>query len=160
MLYDELMESIEDIPSDVDSVVDVSEEETDMMDNTQDIIIMKLDLETDSEDDPEDDLPLSVLQSQLRASSSCNVGDSRDWSKTMLPEKPGDFVDDFGITDIVMNMDTPTPGKLFQLFFTDELLDFIVFQTNLYSKQTARAPKIITRQEYELTCIHVAAQWY
>ncbi|CAH1979203.1 unnamed protein product [Acanthoscelides obtectus] len=52
--------------------------------------------------------------------------DTRDWTKDGVPKEPGDFIADSGITDVVKNLDSPTPGKLLQLFFTDAVLEDIV----------------------------------
>ncbi|KAB0804596.1 hypothetical protein PPYR_01566 [Photinus pyralis] len=41
-----------------------------------------------------------------------------------------------GVADFIKNLNNPTPGKLFQVFFDDGLLEHIVFQTNLYANQT------------------------
>ena len=43
--------------------------------------------------------------------------------------------------------ETPDPSPLdtFQLFFTDELIDYVVEQSNLYGQQNGAAP--VTRQE-------------
>lgn len=143
MTYNDLMEEIEDmgIPSDPESIVDNSDGELQETDSTDNMILM--DPEPDS--DSEDDLPLSVLRSKFNPSLS--LPQSRDWSKLLGPQKPDEFIGDFGITDIVKKIDNPTAGKLFQLFFTDEVLDSIIFQTNLYSQQTSTAPRVTNRQE-------------
>ena len=44
-------------------------------------------------------------------------------------------------------MESPSPGKIYQVFLDDEILDLIVFQTNLYSQQTSDRPKLTTREK-------------
>ncbi|CAH1996242.1 unnamed protein product [Acanthoscelides obtectus] len=141
MTYDELLHEIENldadpIPSDSESIMDVSEDEYEITERTN------ADLNIADTDSDSDDEPLAVLQARLRVLSS-----TRDWSTSTSPKSPEDFVADSGITNIVKDLESPTPGKLFQLFFDDDLLDLIVFETNLYSQQTSIKPKTTNRTE-------------
>ncbi|CAH1956506.1 unnamed protein product [Acanthoscelides obtectus] len=141
MTYDELLHEIENldadpIPSDSESIVDVSEDEYEITERTN------ADLNIADTDSDSDDEPLAVLQVRLRVLSS-----TRDWSTSTSPKSPEDFVADSGITNIVKDLESPTPGKLFQLFFDDDLLDLTVFETNLYSQQTSIKPKTTNRTE-------------
>lgn len=127
MTYKELLEEIdkidaEDIPS------DGSETEGSENENDETVNFTIVDSDTDS--DPEMNIPLSFIKKNIQSSNH------RDWSKNVTRQFPGHFFEDSGITDHVKHLPSPTPGKLFQLFFTDELLEYIVFQINLYSCQS------------------------
>ena len=146
MSYDELMNEIatidqEDIPSDGESVVEDSDDDFDTGQIIQDVI-----LDPSSDSDSEDGKPLSIVQAKIKASTS-GYGSQRDWSKHKSPKSPENFISESGVTEKVKNMESPSPGKIYQLFLDDEILDLIVFQTNLYSQQTSDRPKLTTREE-------------
>lgn len=111
MTYNELMEEVEgidaeEIPSDPESVVEQSEEEEEVVNAMISIS------QSDSESDSEENIPLSVIQHNLIKASN-----KRNWSKSTVPEEPGNFTAESGISESVKSMDSPTPGKIFQLFF-------------------------------------------
>lgn len=126
----------EPIPSEPESVFSESEDEDDqiLLDQTTPALNF-----TDSDTDPEDNVPLSILATNLLPVPPVN---SNDWSKLVEPVPPSNFTSESGIKPVVREMVDPTPYKLFKLFFNDGLLDHIVFQTNLYAQQSFSKQKL------------------
>jgi hypothetical protein len=58
-----------------------------------------------------------------------------DLLRTASVSSTPSFVAHSGVKDIVRNIQDTTPYKIFNLLFTDELIEHIVFQTNLYASQ-------------------------
>ncbi|KAI4455561.1 hypothetical protein MML48_9g00005578 [Holotrichia oblita] len=83
---------------------------------------------TDSTDS-EDNIPLIVL----RKINSKNEYKPPNWHKLGRERECFLFTSRSGVPDFVR--DLKTPNKLFNLFFTDEVINNLVFQTNLYAQQ-------------------------
>lgn len=85
---------------------------------------------TNNEDydwDSEDDVPLSVLRAEIIKNSAVI------WTNNMQHiTKPNEFVEDTG-PDIPENLETPT--DIFLHLFSEDMINHIVFQTNLYAIQ-------------------------
>lgn len=62
------------------------------------------------------------------------------WQKrnSRLIDNAEEFEEDSGVVDRIKNMLDPTPLKLFSQLFTHELMELIVFQTNLYATQAGK----------------------
>lgn len=142
MAYKDFLEALEmePIPSDSESVVDDEcdvEGDVDRPENNTVISDFESDADDILPDSPEYATPLipphvPVLNSIVPQNSK----NSNDWSTFVAPQLPADFVAESGVTDIVKDVVDPTPCKLFQLFFNDDLLNDIVFSTNLYAQQS------------------------
>lgn len=57
------------------------------------------------------------------------------WGKSDRTSNTAVFTSTTGPTACVKDMDEPTPSDLFHLFITPEIIELIVFQTNLYAEQ-------------------------
>jgi hypothetical protein len=77
------------------------------------------------------EIPLSDLRKQLLVLPTAIP----IWSRTASVSSTPSFVAHSGVKDIVRNIQDTTPYKIFNLLFTDELIEHIVFQTNLYASQ-------------------------
>ncbi|CAH1969901.1 unnamed protein product [Acanthoscelides obtectus] len=134
-IYSEMEQSRingEEIPSDCESLASSRDDQESDTETTirSNVLIC-------SYSDSEDDIPLSTIAGKLQlASSASSVGrKSPVWSNVKTPTPPPDFTAHSGLADCVTNMTDPTPYKLFQLFFSDSLIESIVFETNLYAQQ-------------------------
>lgn len=126
-------------PSDLES--ECSDEGSDALDNLDLLQNNELILDdtwnTDSENEiadqldweSEDELSLAALRTRI-------LRDKPTWSKFEKPEPPFDFDKlNSGLPEFIKSMKNPTPFQLFQLFISDELLQLMVYQTNLYAEQ-------------------------
>lgn len=125
-------DEVAEIPSDGGSII--SDDDSDL-DNDEDCEIEIVeDTKVDSDDnggfDSEDDIPLSRWVTIRNAPIK--------WRKTETITHPPCFDSHSGVPDFIKDMEDPTPYKLFQLFFTDDLIQNLVFQTNLYCQQGIR----------------------
>ncbi|CAH1970101.1 unnamed protein product [Acanthoscelides obtectus] len=134
-IYSEMEQSRingEEIPSDCESLASSRDDQESDTETTirSNVLIC-------SYSDSEDDIPLSTIAGKLQlASSASSVGrKSPVWSNVKTPTPPPDFTAHSGLADCVTNMTDPTPYKLFQLFFSDSLIESFVFETNLYAQQ-------------------------
>lgn len=131
--YKELYRGLDDvaeIPSDGGSNISDDDMDSNGEPEIQDceIEIIEEDGENETDDndgfDSEDNIPLSMLaRTKLQ------------WSRNVSVEQPPDFNAYAGVPHFIKSMDDPTPYKLFQLFFTDDIIENLVFQTNLYCQQ-------------------------
>lgn len=136
-LYDEVNEIYEsanleylEIPpegSDNDSVAESEPEDLNIGINEPDILLSEISEESDTETEweQEDLIPLSQLQKLYKI----------EWTKDNINTPPETFQNNSGLQQIVQNLPEKTPYKLFKLLITDEIIDEIVFQTNLYAEQ-------------------------
>lgn len=140
----ELFESDEEVlvpPSDLESICsnndsdkeDADEMEIFSLDNENNFDFVD---EVDNEKnvilewDSDDDIPLSEVRRNIIG------GKIPTWTKVDKPDRPYDFDEKTaGVPDFIKAMNDCTPFKVFQLFLSDELLDDIVYQTNLYAHQ-------------------------
>lgn len=74
-----------------------------------------------------------------------------NWGKTERPSDPHMFTSEHGPTSLVKDLDDINPQNLFKVFISDEIIDNIVFQTNLYAEQifqkTGKVYKPTSRSE-------------
>ncbi|KAJ8910639.1 hypothetical protein NQ315_012507 [Exocentrus adspersus] len=116
------------IPSGSESDIgDTSQEEDEVFDNNADEIVVDL-------SDSEDDLPLSrYIATNITQRGTVTWGIHHISSV----KAPADFISNCGLADEVERLSDidSTPYKLFNLLITDEILDSITFQTNLYAEQ-------------------------
>ncbi|CAG4938221.1 unnamed protein product [Parnassius apollo] len=63
---------------------------------------------------------------------------------------PGTFCEISGIPEHIQSMENITPLQLFCLFWTEDLLEIISFQTNLYAAQTGKNYKPTTPEEIDV----------
>ncbi|CAG4947572.1 unnamed protein product [Parnassius apollo] len=63
---------------------------------------------------------------------------------------PGTFCEISGIPEHIQSMENITPLQLFRLFYTEDLLEIISFQTNLYAAQTSKNYKPTTPEEIDV----------
>lgn len=139
-----LIDSIDDadfIPSGLESDIDDIDGEEDNSDpeNGTDNLLL-----VDSEDS-EDDLPLSVFVSANQAQNS-NV----TWAmrNIHLIKPPSEFESEYGVAEEVQELgENCTPYKLFNLLITDDILENITFQTNIYAEQAHQ----VTSKRYSPT---------
>jgi hypothetical protein len=152
VLYsDDSDQIIESIPSDEDSIVDDdSEGEGEINNNSNELTdLMIVDSEhseeevqqeetEDADSDSEMDIPLSHLHKKKNSRKKKKQKEDKPppditWDKANLPlQTYTSFTRNSGVHNLhVLDMDDPSPGYLFGLFLTDDLLDNIVFQTNL-----------------------------
>ncbi|CAH1974181.1 unnamed protein product [Acanthoscelides obtectus] len=144
-LYDEIAHIGDDfasIPSDGASDNDSdAEEETgdlqedmhvDVLENNSgdEIIVSGSDIESPDEWDSDDLVPLATL------AQKCKNQRPVSWSNlTSNMKLPADFVSDSGLPRSIQDRETLNPYEAFNLLFTDDILNHIVFQTNLYAEQ-------------------------
>ncbi|KAJ8939873.1 hypothetical protein NQ314_010958 [Rhamnusium bicolor] len=58
------------------------------------------------------------------------------WGKNLENVKiPNTFTADCGLPEFITSLDNPSYIQIFYLLITDDILNHIVFQTNLYSEQ-------------------------
>lgn len=71
------------------------------------------------------------------------------WSKIAEngPTRSGIVTGTVGVSDQILSMDDPSPIHLFETMITDEMVDNIVFQTNLYAEQSGKRYIPTTRKE-------------
>jgi hypothetical protein len=60
------------------------------------------------------------------------------WGKTRHVGEPDPFLEQGGVADFIKNMHELTLYKIFKLLFTNDLLDHIVLQTNMYAQQKGK----------------------
>lgn len=87
--------------------------------------------------DDEDDIPLSNFVSQNNIVSSTTLQPPK-WKRTFSMDIPGEFVESVGLADHIINLEDVTPLRLFRMFWTEDLVEVISFQTNLYATQEGK----------------------
>lgn len=138
MTEEELLnEMYVDIPSDIESVVsqnsDIEEEPRDI----EETLLLE-ECESESEQTLAEWLRNNPDYSSVQLPEPGTCQDkpySVNWDQFQTVDRPKPFVEESGVPDFIRNMEEPTPGKLFQLFITNDLLNHIVFETNLYAQQ-------------------------
>ena len=132
----------DDIPSGDESIVSDEElcsDEIDLIESDES------DAVCDSVPPVVDETLKLMTEKTMRQQAHADEG-TVSWSKRNASSTIPPFTGQSGVTDYVKNISCPTPYKLFSLFFSDELVDMIVFQTNLYSTQMGK-PFIRTNAE-------------
>lgn len=89
----------------------------------------------ESESDSENE-PLSILQQRLKGNTvECDSQEfSPDWGKHVRFDSPAVFNEKTGIPDQILSSN-PSPMSLFSLFFDKNIIEKLVFETNLYAQQ-------------------------
>lgn len=143
--YKDFLEEIEEmyIPSDQESVVDTDNEESELPEqNLQDEMLISDDSDVpndDTEDLEEDDIPLSILRQQIiRDRSDVQEFHPPVWKKGGWVNIDPQFTHRGGPTDVIKRIESPTPYKYFNSLITDDIINYIVFQTNLYATQEGK----------------------
>jgi len=124
----------------VDSMPSGSESEHDMSSDIEDETAMvslpvsafeeeNLSVSDSEEEDESENIPLSVLKQQW-SKHKIPV-----WSDVHRPDPLLQFTETSGIPQFIKDIENPTPYILFKLFITDQFIDTLVFQTNLYAEQ-------------------------
>lgn len=91
-------------------------------------------LSSSGEWDAEDTVPLFTLAKRLKNNLVTT------WDKRVSNLKTQDiFTADFGLPNLIQARASFSPYEAFNLLFTDDVLQHIVFQTNLYAEQTFQA---------------------
>lgn len=107
-------------------------------------------------DDEEENIPLSAIASRLQhavpSTSRADTPETRPiWKKSFTMPTPGEFKESVDLPEHVTSMENPMPLKLFKLFWSDEFVEKICFQTNLYATQTqSSALKPTTKEETDI----------
>jgi hypothetical protein len=136
-LYREIedFEIVEPIPSEPESEVEESDtEEATYFENQPEICMS----ESDDDSDSESDLPLASLIRKVTPIVTPNITQAYSpptWSNTTKPTAPPIFTHPSGVPDFIRNIENPTPYKIFQEFITNNFVEHLVFQTNLYAEQ-------------------------
>ncbi|KAG5899913.1 hypothetical protein JTB14_002465 [Gonioctena quinquepunctata] len=116
-----------DIPSDNESGNDSDAKDIDSQVSDEYIETREIDLESDNDCDLR---PLSTFI-DVRVHRQ-----KPKWNKICNVCKPIPFSADSG--PVIINADIPKPCQLFELFLIDNIIDNIIFQTNLYATQTGQ----------------------
>lgn len=144
---------MESIPSDNDSLVpedEIADELNDDMNVIDPVPSFFSDLDDDSE---EDTITLKELQSRIlkekqQFHQAKTVLDSLNWDKNNPPFSDIlEFTSASGVPDFIKNDANLSPGSIFQHFFTNDFIDFLVFQTNLYAQQLSKPYKPTENKE-------------
>lgn len=86
--------------------------------------------DSDSEWDAEDLVPLAQLAAEMK------TGRQISWDKGLTSiQVPVPFAEDTGLPQFIKNLSNPSPLDIFSLLITDDIINHIVFQTNLYAEQ-------------------------
>lgn len=100
----------------------------------------ELECEKDAEsDDYSSDSEIEQgVNTAVPSSSVSNDSQYPNWGKKQIQSIAKSFTKDHGPSDIVKNLEEPTPFSLFSLLFSEEIIKDIVFQTNLYCQQSGK----------------------
>lgn len=100
------------------------------LDTNNDLVLEDRLSDTQSDWDSDDDVPLETIRANIIRQKEPT------WSRFNKPDPPCLFDEtSSGVPDFIKDFIDPTPFLLFQLFVSDQLLDNIVYQTNLYAEQ-------------------------
>lgn len=125
-----------DIGSDNDSSADDDQDEPSTShglmpyDNAEpEYVLSAMDDDSDSEWDAEDLMPLAQVAANIES-------EHISWGKTLTNiHVPIPFTEDTGLPQFIKNLSNPSPLEIFSLLITDDIINHIVFQTNLYAEQ-------------------------
>ncbi|XP_054744277.1 piggyBac transposable element-derived protein 4-like [Anastrepha obliqua] len=87
--------------------------------------------------DDEDGIPLSNFVSQNNVVTSTTLQPPK-WKMTFSMDIPGEFVESVGLADHIISLEDVTPLRLFRMFWTEDLVEVISFQTNLYATKEGK----------------------
>lgn len=155
MTEDELWDEIEHIENDCVSIPSVndSDNDSDMDEGTQanffannsdvEVELSCSDNESADEWDADDTISLAQLLQKWKQMPIT-------WDNLLSNIKPAEqFNSDVGLPTFIQNMENLTPYEAFNKLFTDDILNYLVFQTNLYAEQEFHAKG----KPYNKTCI-------
>lgn len=130
----------ESIPFDQESIVNDLEINVDCIVDEDDTMVAEY-----SDTDSESNLPLNIIKNRILA-TNMEALSSKDrkvvWSKNdSPPENLLQFQDSYGPPDFIQELEEKTPHTLFHLFFTDRVIESLVFQTNLFAQQEGKQYK-------------------
>jgi hypothetical protein len=134
-----LNSSVEEIPSGGVSVVSDEDSDSDptyIFEGTaaeipRGVVISK------SESDEEDMNQQIVVLAQVPSTSNTSQL-APTWNEGNLVHPVAPFTENVAVADHIKEIESPTHYALFSQFFADELVDLIVFQTNLYCMQIGK----------------------
>lgn len=132
---DEIIKIISEVPSDDESVVDDSDDDPDFQIEPESMNILGngngFENKTNSID----------LNSQTEEGHVITVTETINpptWNNNYVEQIITEFSDASGPSDCITELEHPTPVDIFKKIFPEELLNIIVFQTNLYATQEGK----------------------
>lgn len=133
---EEIAKTLESIPSGSSSEGEDSDADVDFV-------------ETGNNDEPiSSDSDMDVVEDNENERNSSNKGNLPRWKKNYSMKPASEFSKSFGVPDQLKTMDDPTPLKIFHELFSKEIIEHIVFQTNLYAQQSEK--KYIATSDKEI----------
>lgn len=139
---------LEDIPSDSESVCSVEPDEEYNNGLETEMVLGDSPPQQsrfEEEFDFDDNVPLSEFAStyadnhvpttSASASSNQTVVTEPKWKKNFRMEEPGEYTGGGGIPQEIIDLENVIPTQLFRLFWSEDLVEIICFQTNLYATQ-------------------------
>ncbi|XP_053964120.1 piggyBac transposable element-derived protein 4-like [Anastrepha ludens] len=147
---------LEDIPSDGESVCSVEPDEDDNNDGSQSMMVLgdippELQPELDDGFTSDDDVPLSnlVLPSTSASHNQTEVVKPK-WKRHYKMEEPSEYIGGGGVPTNIIDLENVTPTQLFRMFWSEDLVEIICFQTNLYATQKGTPYTPTTPEEIEV----------
>src|ERR1044072_7929800 len=138
----EAIRLLDDLPSDNESLGSSDGDEEDDDDRMIETVA-----EMHISDDSNDTIPHETNEDSDEAEASTSHDSKVRWSKTFKQGPSIPFTGSSGPTDIVMQLDDPSPYDLVCLFLSQDVFDLMVFQTNLYAQQSGKRFQPITDNE-------------
>lgn len=158
LIEDADVDELAEIPSDNDSIVDDDGSSEDISENEDnekrttvkfreiDIVYdSDTDVDSNSDESSDDDIPLAQLCLGKIAQfptvpSVANVQPAvtPKWNQNYITNNFPDFSLDSGVGDNIKNLPNPTPINIFKEIVTENIINHIVFQTNLYAEQLGK----------------------
>lgn len=120
---------------DANNVLDTNEDE---------VALSASDSESSDEWDADDTVPLATLAQEYRNNNKISWGNDLSNIKSAEP-----FVSNAGLPQFIQDRADLSPYEAFNLLITDDILNHIVFQTNLYAEQQFQ----VTGKQYNKTDI-------
>ena len=124
----ELLQCEDEIPSDSESNAGTeSEGEAFEPDRNRKIISSS----SSSESESDSEVTNIAKKRKILTEEAPNI----KWTKTGRPTPPGNFTSSSGPAQNILDLENPTPYDICSEFISDDVIDLIVFQTNLYAQQ-------------------------
>lgn len=138
----EFLKEYDNLPSDEGSIIDTDLDEecdeiefdviVDVEDNVQQDEIVDVFVDNSESDDSEWNIPLDQIRDRQK---QLQYDADPIWGQTTNILSPPDFTHYSGVTQVVRQIQDPSPYQLFKLLFDDDIINNLVFQTNLYANQ-------------------------